>query len=710
MKLAKRFGALLVALCLMMTMIPAVSAANTTGAITLTIGSATMSVNGSSTTIDAQGSRATIYKSYTMLPIRGVVENMGGSADWNASTQQVTLKFNGTTVVLKLGSTTAYVNGVAKTMSVAPFTDNGRTYVWLRTVEFFPNVTVSWRSDTRQATVVYPMTGASTPGANNVAMTIKNGADLIFKAMQLAPSGTTNYGANILSQNLNWNGTQTVNVRVGKQQYDLMATDYYNNKFYYRNLDFSNVQNIAVLTLTGGDTYSLVVDGILASGADKKVNLNIQNSTGQQIVSMVYGPANSNVWSNELLTTYRFNNGTGINLNLDYASTSPYYDFRVTYANGQAYVFRSVNLASQWGTQLIRLNANGLVTYNNSTSGTVGGDTEITFRNRSGETVYELKMATTNTSSAFRNADNLISRTKNGSNDDFDFDISVRKWYIRAYDNDGDVIASDTITFSSTSLKSATITLDKDGDFTVSGSKTSSSAAEAGIVLSNTSGKDIYAIFAVDPDDTDYYDDYDEFEKDYDDLGSLDDGEYDVYDDIELFGTYDNKVDLILFYDDPDDDDDAYDVVSISFDRDIEDYGVVRIYDYSSSSDSFDASAYDDGDELEGDGIIVEIYNGGSSSSSKLDKIYVRDYDDGDEDDDSISDFDSSAVWDGSLSAGNSDYLLIDDDDWGDDGDCDILLVYENGDKYVLDDVDMTDYSYFCQILAKGSSSDIDGE
>ena len=694
MKLAKRFGALLVALCLMMTMIPAVSAANTTGAITLTIGSATMSVNGSSTTIDAQGSRATIYKSYTMLPIRGVVENMGGSADWNSSTQQVTLKFNGTTVVLKLGSTTAYVNGVAKTMSVAPFTDNGRTYVWLRTVEFFPNVTVSWRPDTRQATVVYPMTGASTPGANNVAMTIKNGADLIFKAMQLAPSGTTNYGANILSQNLNWNGTQTVNVRVGKQQYDLMATDYYNNKFYYRNLDFSNVQNIAVLTLTGGDTYSLVVDGILASGADKKVNLNIQNSTGQQIVSMVYGPANSNVWSNELLTTYRFNNGTGINLNLDYASTSPYYDFRVTYANGQAYVFRSVNLASQWGTQLIRLNANGLVTYNNSTSGAVGGDTEITFRNRSGETVYELKMATTNTSSAFRNADNLISRTKNGSNDDFDFDISVRKWYIRAYDNDGDVIASDTITFSSTSLKSATITLDKDGDFTVSGSKTSSSSSgDIEVVISNGTDDDIYGMFALDYDDS-YKSswDYEDFDDDYEDIGDLDAGEVDTFDiDLDSKGRFK----LVVFTDKYD-----YSVKTVTFDTDA-DYGLINISDGDSTSDPYDIS-YSDSEDLKSDEIFLEFYN---DTDTKITKIEMRYYDGSDASDWKdlrTSDIKAGESWCDSFDV----YYEFDDDVDNNDGEWEFRITYNSSsDTLTIDDCDLSKADFYAMVTCGSTSS-----
>lgn len=707
MKLSKRLGALLVALCLILTMIPAAFAANTTGAITLTIGSSTMSVNGASTTIDAQGSRATIYKGYTMLPIRGVVENMGGTADWNASTKQVTLRYNGSTVVLTLGSSTAYVNGVRKSMSVAPFTDNGRTYVWLRTVEFFPNVTVNWRADTRQATVVYPMVAGSTQGGTAVSMTIKNGADLIFKSIQLAPAGTTKWGSNILKQNLNWNGTQTVTVNVGKAAYDLMGTDYYNNKFYYRNLDFSNVQNVAVLTLTGGDTFSLVVDGILASGADKKVNLNVQNATGQQITSMVYGPANSGVWSNELLTSYRFNNGTGINLNLDYASTNPYYDFRVVYASGVTFTFRGVNLQSPFGTQLIRLNGNGTVTYNNSTTGAVSGDTEITFRNRYSETVDELKMSTSNSSTAWKNADNLISRTKKGESDDFDMDLAgVRKWYIRAYDKDGDVIETGYVTFSSTNVKSATITLDRDGEFVLSNDK-KDSAAEAGTIISNTSGRDIDAIFAIDPDDDDWDDDdwdYSDFEDEYEDLGSLDDGEYDTYD-IELYGKNDNKTALVLFYNGADSRDDDYDVVEITFDRDISDYAVIRITDYASGK--FSTEAYDDGDELEDEGILVEILNG---DSRDLKEIWVREPDsDLDDSDDSTSDFDEK-VWDKGLKSGKAAAFTIDNDDWGDYGECDILLVFSSGDNEVIEGVDTTDYDYFMQIYADGSSSDVDGE
>ena len=197
----KRLGALFVALCLMVTMLPTAFAANakTTGAITLTIGSPTMSVNGTATTIDAEGSRATLYKGYTMLPLRSVVENMGGTVDWNATTKQITLKYNGSTVTMTLSSRVAYINGVQKNMSVAPFTDNGRTYVWLRALEYFPGVTVDWRADTRQATVVYPMVAGSTLATQPIQLKLTNTSNVIYKEMRFAPQFSVPEGANRIS-------------------------------------------------------------------------------------------------------------------------------------------------------------------------------------------------------------------------------------------------------------------------------------------------------------------------------------------------------------------------------------------------------------------------------------------------------------------------------------------------------------------------------
>ena len=703
----KRLGALFVALCLMVTMLPAAFAADakTTGAITLTIGSPTMSVNGTATTIDAEGSRATLYQGYTMLPLRSVVENMGGTVDWNATTKQITLKYNGSTVTMTLSSRVAYINGVQKNMSVAPFTDNGRTYVWLRALEYFPGVTVDWRADTRQATVVYPMVAGSTLATQPIQLKMTNTSNVIYKEMRFAPSGTENWGANVLATPLYANGVMTINVNLAKAKYDIQATSAYGQKSYFRDLDFTKANTYGSMNITAAGSCTLILDGVLASGTDSTVRLTVQNATGNVITSIVYGSAATGVWSDEQLATHYLANGGYASLSLPYAAASPYYDFRVTYMNGAQFTFYNVNLASTWGTQMIRLNNNGQVTYSNSTTGTSTGKASITFKNNYGKTIYELRMALTNTDSAFRNAENLIDTTKSGSSDSFSLDLTgMRKWYIRAYDKDGDVVESGSVTFSSASVKSATITLKRSGDFVLG--STSSSSSNTGLLISNTSNRDIYGMFILDPDDDDYGSnwDYDDFNDDYDDIGGLDIGEYDVFD-LDLYGSNDNEMTLVVFYDDGSGDFVAKD---ISFNKNISDIGVLCISNITDSSFTYDK--YDDGaDDLDSGELVFEIYN--SDSSRTLKDVYVRDADDGDEDDDRVSDFDSGSLLGSStLSAGNSDAWIIDDDEYGDGGYVDFLFVFDNGDNVVLDDVDTTDYSYFVQINVDRDGADMDGE
>lgn len=701
MKFIKRLGALFVALCLMATMVPAAFAADakTTGAITLTIGSSTMSVNGTSTTIDAEGSRATLYKGYTMLPLRSVVENMGGTVDWNAANRKITLKYNGSTVTMTLGSKTAYANGVAKSMSVAPFTDNGRTYVWLRSLEFFPGVTVGWRADTRQATVVYPMVAGSTLATQPVQLKITNTSTVAYKEIRFAPAGTESWGGNVLTTQLYANSIQTVTANMAKVKYDMQLTGAYGYKSYIRNLDFTNAGAYGSLTITSADAATLVLDGVLASGTDSNVLLTVRNNTGNVITSIVYGSAATGVWSDEQLATRYLAAGGYTTMTLPYASAKPYYDFRITYQSGWQVTYTNVNLASSWGTQMVTFNANGQVSYTNSSTSTNSGSTEITFKNSYGKTVYELRMALSNTDSAFRNAKNLIDTTKNGDTDKFSIDLTgMRKWYIRAYDKDGDVIESGSVTFSSTNPKTATITLKKSG-FALG----SSSSADTGLLISNTSSEDIYGMFVLDPDDDDYKSswDYDDFNDEYDDIGELDAGEYDVFD-LDLYGSNDNEMRLIIFTDEDD-----FVEREISFNKNISDIGVLCIYDITGSSFSY--SKYDDDkNDLDDGELVFEIYN--SDDSKAIDKIYVRDADDGDEDDDRVSDFDKDDLLSSSLKSGASTSWIIDDDKYGDDGYCDFLFVYEDGTRVVLDDVDTTDYRYFVQINVDRDGADIDGE
>lgn len=703
MKFIKRLGALFVALCLMATMVPAAFAADAkaTGAITLTIGSPTMSVNGTSTTIDAEGSRATLYKGYTMLPLRSVVENMGGTVSWNAANQQITMKYNGSTVSMTLGSKTAYANGVAKSMSVAPFTDNGRTYVWLRSLESFPGVTVGWRADTRQATVVYPMVAGSTLATQPVQLKITNTSTVAYKEIRFAPAGTEDWGNNILTTQLYANSIANVTANFAKVKYDMQMTGVYGYKSYIRNLDFTNAGSYGSLTITSADAATLVLDGVLASGTDSNVLLTVRNNTGNVITSIVYGSAATGAWSDEQLAIRYLAAGGYTTMTLPYASAKPYYDFRITYQSGWQVTYTNVNLASSWGTQMVTFNANGQVSYANSSTSTNSGSTEITFKNNYGKTVYELRMALSNTDSAFRNAKNLIDTTKNGDTDKFSIDLTgMRKWYIRAYDKDGDVIESGSVTFSSNNPKTATITLKKSG-FALG----SSSSADTGLLISNMSGKEIYGMFVLDPDDDDYKNswDYDDFNDEYDDIGELDAGEYDIFD-LDLYGKNDNEMRLIIFTDEDD-----FVEREISFNKNISDIGVLCITKINSSD--FDYDKYDDDkDDLADGELVFAVYN--ADEDYKLKNVYVRKASKGDaDDDDNVDDFKGDLVWsstDLSTETGKSE--VFENDEWGNEGYYDFLFEFEGNRCVTVDDEDLTDYDYFIQFNVTHDDVEFDGE
>ena len=128
--------------------------------ITLTIGSPTMTVNGVSQPIDAGGTTPVIIGGRTLLPIRAVVEAIGGTIEWNAATRTVTITAKAVTMSLTIGNRMATVNGTKLAIdpqnpSVVPVIVGGRTMLPLRFVGEQLGGTVDWDGTTRTATLTF---------------------------------------------------------------------------------------------------------------------------------------------------------------------------------------------------------------------------------------------------------------------------------------------------------------------------------------------------------------------------------------------------------------------------------------------------------------------------------------------------------------------------------------------------------------------------
>ena len=125
--------------------------------IILQIGNKNFTVNGETRTLD---SPPVIKNSRTLLPIRAVVEALGGTVGWDATEKKVTVTLSSTTIELWIGKNTAMVNGVNKPIDpsnnkVVPEIINSRTMLPLRFVTENLGCDVQWDGTTKTITITY---------------------------------------------------------------------------------------------------------------------------------------------------------------------------------------------------------------------------------------------------------------------------------------------------------------------------------------------------------------------------------------------------------------------------------------------------------------------------------------------------------------------------------------------------------------------------
>lgn len=90
----------------------------------------------------------------TLVPFKAIAEALQADVVWNGKERSVTMTREGTTVKLFINNKTAYVNGKAVTLQVAPAIVKGNTVVPARFVSEALKATVKWEPES-QSVVIY---------------------------------------------------------------------------------------------------------------------------------------------------------------------------------------------------------------------------------------------------------------------------------------------------------------------------------------------------------------------------------------------------------------------------------------------------------------------------------------------------------------------------------------------------------------------------
>lgn len=121
--------------------------------ITMQIGNPAMTVNGKEQDIDAKGTTPVIENDRTLLPVRAIIETLGGTVDWNNDTMTATLTYGEDVIALIIDSTTAYLNNAVQTLDVAPVIINDRTMLPIHFIAESFGLNVNWEQETQTVTI-----------------------------------------------------------------------------------------------------------------------------------------------------------------------------------------------------------------------------------------------------------------------------------------------------------------------------------------------------------------------------------------------------------------------------------------------------------------------------------------------------------------------------------------------------------------------------
>jgi len=114
-----------------------------------------ITINGTKARIDEAGHEPLNFEGATMVPLRGIIELLGGSVDYNTETNTARVIHGENVTDFILGSTAAFINGDPVKLGAAPAILNGSLYVPVRALADMIGAELAWNGETREATLTY---------------------------------------------------------------------------------------------------------------------------------------------------------------------------------------------------------------------------------------------------------------------------------------------------------------------------------------------------------------------------------------------------------------------------------------------------------------------------------------------------------------------------------------------------------------------------
>ncbi len=128
-------------------------AADENTVIVLQIDNPMITINGEEQAIDESGTTPVINENRTLVPIRAIIEALGGSVAWNGELRETMLTYNGDVIRLTVNSPKAFLNDSEYTLDSSPAIINGRTMLPIRFIAESFGFETDWNAETSTVTI-----------------------------------------------------------------------------------------------------------------------------------------------------------------------------------------------------------------------------------------------------------------------------------------------------------------------------------------------------------------------------------------------------------------------------------------------------------------------------------------------------------------------------------------------------------------------------